>query len=108
MEVQQQQLTSHKDLIKQLAENAADSRGKLAPEKPQLQAEDPTALRKELGRFKAYMVHTKVMQKSVWFSNAKAVASGRAETTINTLIQMAFGSEQEYIKELKDSPDAEA
>ncbi len=71
-------------------------------------AESAATLREELVKLKRYMNDHKVTSRSRWFEGARTVATGKAQTTIETMLLTSFGSEDEYqsqLREVKDDDD---
>ena len=74
----------------------------LRPDKPQLSAADATTLHAQLRNFKIYLNEAQEINKSRWFRAARAVATARAKTTLESIIVQELGGESGYQELLRD------
>ena len=76
------------------------------PDKPTLTGSNASALHAELIAFKVYLNEAQEINKSRWFRAARAVATGRARTTLEPIIVQEIGGEEKY-QELLTTPKAD-
>ena len=72
--------------MERLADAAQDQRRTLRPDKPKLTASSPAALHAELKALRLYFNDGKIHERCHWMSGARAIATGRAATTLNSFI----------------------
>ena len=82
--------------LDRLADAAQDQRRSLRPDKPKLSAATPAVLHAELKNLRLYFNDAKIHEKSLWMSGARAVATGRAATALNSYIIQKFGTEADF------------
>ena len=90
------------DALERLADAASAQRQTLKPDKPKLTAASPAVLHAELKALRLFFNDARVHERSQWWSGARAIASGRAFTTLNSYIVQKFGSDDFFQEKLKD------
>ncbi|CAK0871771.1 unnamed protein product, partial [Prorocentrum cordatum] len=87
---------NHAELLKKLHDAALDSRKGLKADKPKLSASSAAVLHDELREFRLYMNDRKLSHMVRWFTWARAVATDRAKTCIESYIIIHFGNDAGY------------
>ena len=78
----------------------------LRPDKPTLTGSNASTLHTKLIAFKVYFNEAQEINKSRWFRAARAVASGRARATLESVIVQDICGETKY-QELRTTPKAD-
>ena len=94
--------TGQNSALERLADAAADQKRPLRPDKPKLTAATPAALHSELKALRLYFNDARVHDRGQWMAGARAVASGRAMTVLNSYVVQKFGNEEKFQEQLKN------
>ena len=87
--------------LAKFADAQADSKRTLRAGKPILTGKDANSLHGELKKFRLYMNEAHLTDPWDWFASARAIATDRAQSVLETMIITRFGKEDHYQAALK-------